>query len=856
MKQEVLKQSINEKKQLVSDWTFKQVGNEEWLPAKVPGCVHTDLLRDKKIKDPFHGKNELDLQWIDKKDWEYETVFDASDELFSCSKLELVFHGLDTYAEVTLNGQMIVSANNMFRTWKIDVTSLLQQEKNHLHVYFRSPIEEDLNNLSRQGYNLPAVNDHSQDGGVGDKNLSVFARKAPYHYGWDWGPRFVTSGLWKEVELIGWTENRITDVYIHQKNISKEIAELNAILEVEAENAGEAVLTLSTDNLRVKENVYLKKGWNRIEVDAEIKEPKRWWPRGLGKQHLYTFTATLKKEGETVAEKSVRTGLRSIKLVREKDDKGKSFYFEVNGFPLFAKGANHIPNDSFVTEVTYERYKHEILSAVESNMNMLRIWGGGIYEYDAFYELCDEYGILVWQDFMFACSMYPGSESFLQSVKAEAEETVKKLRNYASIALWCGNNEIDTAWAEYDEQAGWGWKEQYSEEERKEIGKAYDDIFHHILPEAVERFAPGGEYWPSSPLADWTGDHNQHASFTTTSGDIHYWDVWHGLKPFEDYNTNVGRFMSEYGFQSFPEYKTVKTYAEEADMKLESEVMLHHQKNDRGNYLIKEYMEKYLPKPKDFPSFLYLSQILQAEGIKTAIEAHRRKKPYCMGTLYWQMNDCWPVASWASMDYYGRWKALHYYVKKSFKDLMLSIDGTQKNKVEIHLISDNQQSIEGNVHMKLVDFNGKLLEEAAYPVKVLANSEEKVISFSTKDWLRDFDTNEVVLVAEIQKDDRIIDRKQHYFVPLKELKLQQPIITITEAVEGKETTYLIETDKLAKQVWLSSEEEGIFSDNYFDLLPGEVKRISFLRKPTKEHGFSPGSPGKIEVKSMTDFINV
>ncbi|UUZ86276.1 hypothetical protein LJK88_24420 [Paenibacillus sp. P26] len=420
----------------------------------------------------------------------------------------------------------------------------------------------------------------------------------------------------------------------------------------------------------------LAQGMNRVELEVRVEQPKLWWCRGLGNPYLYTFQAQPLDRDRIVAEKSVRTGLRSMKLVRQQDVEGTSFYIELNGLPVFAKGANHIPNDSFITEVTYERYKHEVGAAVESNMNMLRVWGGGIYEQDAFYELCDEYGSLVWQDFMFACSMYPGDEAFLANVRAEAEENVKRLRNHPCIALWCGNNEIDTAWSHYDEQAGWGWKQQYTADLRERIWADYEAVFHRILPEAVEEYAPGTAYWPSSPMTGLTGDRTQHAHSSTTSGDIHYWGVWHAVEPFEKYNVHIGRFMSEYGFQSFPEYRSVRAYAEEKDLALESEVMLAHQKNGRGNQLIKQYMDMYLPGPKDFPSFLYLSQVLQAEAMKTAIEAHRRRKPFCMGSLYWQMNDCWPVASWAGMDYYGRWKALQYYAKRSFSDILLSIDGT------------------------------------------------------------------------------------------------------------------------------------------------------------------------------------
>ncbi|KSU80276.1 beta-mannosidase [Fictibacillus enclensis] len=833
----------------LKDWKFKACDEQNWLSAEVPGCVHTDLLKNRLISDPFYGKNELQLQWIDKKDWEYETTFDVPHTMLSLDRLELLFHGLDTYGDVYLNDTQILKTDNMFRVWKKDVKEHLKEQNNVLRIRFCSPIEKDLVKQEKLGYNLPAVNDHSEDGEVGDKTLSVFARKAPYHYGWDWGPRFVTSGIWKSVELAGWSTAEISDLFIQQKKVTSSSAELTAVVEIETEKEAEGILHIEAEGVSISQDVRLAVGTNTVEIELKITNPKLWWSRGLGEPHLYDFTASYVQEEQMITEKTVRTGLRSITLVREKDEQGASFYFELNGVPVFAKGANHIPNDSFVTEVTYERYKHEIISAELANMNMLRVWGGGIYENDEFYELCDQHGILVWQDFMFACSMYPGDQAFMDNVKAEAEDNIRRLRNHPCIALWCGNNEMDVAWAQYDEEAGWGWKQQYSQEQRDEIWQAYDTLFHHLLPEAVQRLSPEIAYWPSSPMADWSNDRQQHSNYVSGSGDIHYWDVWHGSKPFEEYNSHVGRFMSEYGFQSFPEYKNVKQYAEDEDMELESEVMLHHQKNGRGNALIKEYMEKYLPVAKDFPSFLYMSHVLQAEGIKSAIEAHRRKKPYCMGTLYWQMNDCWPVASWASMDYYGRWKALHYYAKKSFQDVMVSIDGTNSEKVDVHVISDQLDPVEGTLISRLLNFQGEVIREFKDAVNLDKNTGNVILSLSTAELLDGQDPAGTVFQAELVADERVIDCKEHYFVSGKELKLKIPVLSITRVSDSE---YMIETNTLAKQVWLSTDTEGVFSDNYFDLIPGSPKRIQFFER--KEGALVFGSPENLEVQSMYDFM--
>jgi len=847
---------MNAVQRLTDNWQFRGVGDQVWLPAVVPGCVHTDLFACGKIPDPFDGTNERDLQWIDKRDWEYETTFDAAGGLLDASRVDLVFDGLDTYADVTLNGEHVLSADNMFRAWRVEVKRLLKPRGNVLRVRFRSPINEDLPKLEKLGYALPAVNDQSENGGLGDKKVSVFARKAPYHYGWDWGPRFVTSGIWREVRLEAWSGVRIADLFIRQRSVTADEAKLTAVVEIEAEAAWSGTLRLSADGRVWEREVAVEPGLHAVELDAVIDKPKLWWSRGLGPQHLYTFRAELAASGRLAAARQVKTGLRSIRLVREKDEWGTSFYFELNGVPVFAKGANHIPLDSFVTRVTRERYEHEIASAAQSNMNMLRVWGGGVYEDDAFYELCDEYGILVWQDFMFACSLYPGDEAFLANVRAEAEHNVKRLRNHPCIALWCGNNEIDTGWSHYIEDAGWGWKQLYPPEMREKLWADYEKLFHELLPEVVGRLAPGADYWPSSPMQGLTRDENQHAGKRTTSGDIHYWGVWHEVEPFELYAVNLGRFMSEYGFQSFPEERTVRSYARDDEMELLSDVMLSHQRHPSGNRLIKQYQSMYLPEPKDFVSFLSVSQVLQGEAMKFAIEAHRRRKPFCMGTLYWQMDDCWPVASWASMDYYGRWKAIQYYAKRSMKDIIVSIDGTKEGVVDIHIVSDALRPIDGTLHAALYDFDGRLLKTFSAPAKVEANAAALVWSSPVGDLLEGADPRRTVLKADLAEGGQVLDSKLHYFVPAKDIKLSKAKVTIREVAGTNGTAFTLETDTLAKQVALFAEAEGIFTDNWFDLIPGIPVTVEFLGRGAAGRAFAPAPPGRVTVRSFADWIGL
>ncbi|MDO7905948.1 glycoside hydrolase family 2 protein [Paenibacillus sp. JX-17] len=837
----------------LGDWQFRAEDENEWLPAQVPGCVHTDLLRSGRIPDPFYGTNEKEIQWVDKKNWIYRTSFQLEEQQLSPQRIELVFDGLDTYADVSLNGEQILAADNMFRIWKVDAKPYLQKGANELVILFRSPIQEDLPKLEQLGYQLPATNDQSEVGGLGDKKVSIFARKAPYHYGWDWGPRFVTSGVWREARLEGRSGVQITDLFIRQDSVTAASAELTAIAEVAADAAGEAELKVSADGLEWTKVVQLQAGVQEVEVALRIEEPRLWWSRGLGEAHLYQFRAEL-QTGSSTSLFERTTGLRSARLIRQKDQAGASFYIELNGVPVFAKGANHIPNDSFTTEVTRERYRHEIASAAEANMNMLRVWGGGIYEEDDFYELCDEYGIMVWQDFMFACSMYPGDETFLNNVRAEAADNVRRLRNHPSIVLWCGNNEIDSAWAHYIENGGWGWKRDFTAEQRETIWADYQAVFHEILPKAVEQHAPGADYWPSSPLVSLSENAEQHAHPSTAEGDIHYWGVWHAVEPFENYNLHVGRFMSEYGFQSFPEYKSVRTYAEEEDMELLSDVMRAHQKNGEGNRLIREYMKMYLPEPKDFPAFLYMSQVLQAEAMKMAIEAHRRNKPHCMGTLYWQMNDCWPVASWAGMDYYGRWKALQYTAKRSFQDISVSIDGSSSGSVRIHVMNDTLTELNGILRLQVTGYDGKIKQETAYPVQSPANSAILVTVVQDDELLNGARPQEIVLTASLEAEGGVLDRKEHYMVPAKEMELPVPQLSLRPVEGSGGTRYEVTTDLLARQVWVSSEQEGYFSDNFFDLLPGEVKILEFKARSNGDQPFVPADPGPLVITSMADYI--
>ena len=813
---------------LSSGWTFREADTGDWLPATVPGTVHTDLLANRRIQDPFYRTNEHDQQWVDKKDWEYATHFDVDAATLAHSHIELVFEGLDTYADVYVNDVLVLNADNMFRIWTADIKPHAKAGANSLRIRFRSPIQEGLKQLAALGYNPPATNDQSENGELGDKRVSMFTRKAGYHYGWDWGPRFVTSGVWRPIRLRAWSGARLDDLHIVQDSVSADEAKLTARFEILSDAAGPAVVDIQgLGGITAKQAVTLKPGLNVIELPVTVAKPKLWWSNGLGEAHLYSLTGRV-VAGAAKDARQLRIGLRTIRVVQTPDADGTSFYVELNGVPVFMKGASYIPNDSFLPRVTTQVYERVVQSAVDTHMNMLRVWGGGVYEDDRLYDLCDEKGILVWQEFAFACSMYPNDPALLDNIRAEAEDNVRRLRNHACLTLWCGNNEIDAAWENDVPGGGWGWKQTYTQPQRDEMWAAYKAIFHEILPQTLANHDPQRFYWPSSPLGAWDGRDVKHADLSAAkqSGDIHYWDVWWGQKPFSDYRTHIGRFMTEYGFQSFPELRTVETYATPADYDIFSEVMKSHQRSSIGNGTITNYMQRDYVVPKDFAQFLYVGQVLQAEGIKVAMEAHRARRDYCMGSLFWQINDCWPVASWSSIDYYGRWKAQQFFAKKSFAPVLVSawLDG---DKVSVHVVSDRLQDVPAELDLSLIDFRGKVLKTIKQAQPLKANAAALAWQSDMAGLLGDARPDSVVLRARLVAGKDVLAEDRLYFKPVKDLVLPAPQIdTGLRDLPGGGFGLALKTDALVKNLYLRFDDaDAVFSDNYFDLLPGETRIV-------------------------------
>ncbi|MCY1661317.1 beta-mannosidase [Chryseobacterium sp. SL1] len=798
-------------------WKFKNSKENNWLTASVPGTVHLDLMNNKIIPDPYKDENEKKVQWIENEDWDYQTSFNISSKDLENQNIELIFNGLDTFSEIYLNGKLIQSTDNMFRKWTIPVRQSLKNGENILQVKFRSAVNVGKELAQKVPFTMP-------------ESPRSFVRKAQYQFGWDWGPRLVTAGIWKDVKLNFWNIARLDHIKIEQKNLTKQKADLNIHAEIFATEEGKYSFSINGKS----QNISLKSGLNLISIPYQIQNPKLWQPNGWGDPNLYDIKVSLQKDSKMIAEKSERIGLRTVELIQEKDAKGKSFYFKVNGKPMYAKGTNWIPGDSFSTRMTKEKYQHLIKDCKDANMNMIRVWGGGIYEDDEFYKACDENGILVWQDFMFAGGFYPSDEKFQKNVELEVKDQIERLQNHPSLALWCGNNEIDEA------IVNWGYQKQfkYSKEDSLQVWKDYKKIFHEVIPNAIQKYASSDKqiYWESSPSIGW--GHKE----SLTEGDSHYWGVWWGEQPFEIYNEKVPRFASEYGFQGMPTLETTKSmFSGNPDLSLQNGTIKAHEKHSRGWEIIENYMKRDYVVPIDFVKYNYVSQLLQARGMQIAIEAHSRAKPYNMGTLYWQLNDCWPVVSWSSIDYLGNWKALHYQVKRSFENQVILVE-EKEGILTFYAINDQTRKFDDVfVEIEVINFQGKVLDE----ITTVPNGKtlEEIVPFDPieiQNLVPDSNKNEVFLKLTLKDaNGKVIAESNYFFAKPKDLKLTKPNLKIRKI---SATEIEISTDVLAKDVYLIGDTH--FSDNFFDLLPKTSKRIT-LSKPLE----------KIEVMSLFDTMN-
>jgi beta-mannosidase len=796
-------------------WKFRQVGKTSWTKANIPSVVQLDLLNAGLIEDPFYGTNEEKITWIELENWEYQKDFEVSEDLLQQETIELVFEGLDTYADVLVNGVSLLQSDNMFCTWRIDCKKQLKAGTNRLNVILKSPIKEKEAAYQNLGYQLPAGND------AGSLKVSPFVRKAPYHFGWDWGPRIVTMGIWRPVHLEAYSFSQLQDVYFEQKEVNTERADISTHIQLELLPSKEETIQVIVKNgteILAQEAINITQGTNTYQVDFSINNPNLWWCNGLGNAHLYEFTLEVLKGDQILHTVRKKVGLRKIELIQSPDSIGTSYYFKLNGRPVFMKGANYIPQDNLLPRVSKQDYNKTIQNAVAANMNMLRVWGGGIYESDYFYEQCDSAGILIWQDFMFACGMYPSDASFLANVQKEVQQNVRRLRNHACIALWCGNNEMEVAWN------NWGWQKQfgYSPQDSTDIIQGYQTIFNKILPNELAKLNVQQAYVPTSPLSNWgTPENFKHKS-------MHYWGVWHGREPFENYRTNVGRFMSEYGFQSFPSMQTIAYFADSSQWSLESVVMKHHQKSYIGNGMIEKHLETYYPKPSSFPEFVYLSQLTQAYGISLAIQSHRQSKGHCMGTLYWQLNDCWAGPSWSSVDYLGNWKALHYEVRNLYKEILIRAKQDANNQLQIDLVSDKMSLTKGALSLEVLNFDGTIISAIKEVNLVLPPNQEGLsLKYDFAHLLGEYNPKKAFVRLRFTSSSDIYEQL-YYFAAPKDLQLEKPNLETTlKAIKGGYELTLNSTT-LIKHLFVQAGVEGNWTDNFFDLLPNESKTIVLI----------------------------
>ncbi len=833
----------------LTSWQFRQTGTEDWHPATVPGGVHTDLLALGLIPDPFERDNETRTLWVAESDWEYRCFFTPSEGLFHEDAVFLAADGLDTLAEVFLNGELLGRANNQFRRWEWEVTRRLQRGENELRIRFASPVRFARERQKRR----PVI-------GVGGAlEGAPHLRKAPSQFGWDWGPKLPSIGIWQAVCLEGRSAARLKDVHLRQFHEAG-VVRLTAEVDVErlgdgGPGNGEFGLRMEVEPLEPPSAVdgqppivsgqNLNSQFQNFSLQVSIPSPRLWWPNGYGEQNLYRVAICLEGEGQLLDQRVYQIGLRTIELRRQPDEYGESFRFIVNGVPIFAKGANWIPADTFAARVSDERLEHLIASAASAHFNMLRVWGGGFYESERFYDLCDRYGILVWQDFIFACSSYPLDETdFLENVHQEVMENVRRLRHRACLALWCGNNEMEQGWAE------WGWAphpleamipallEQYPEirplvegmGERSLLPdweaqrSAYLRFFHRTLPGWLAHLDPDTPYWPSSP----SSGNPFHDVNSPGRGDAHYWEVWHGRKPFTAYRTFTPRFMSEFGFQSFPVLETLEAYTVPEDRNLTSWVMEHYQRSPVGNGLIIAQMAQTFRMPAGFPAWIYLSMVLQAEGIRYGVEHWRRNMARVSGTLYWQLNDCWPGASWSSLDYLGRWKALHYAAKRFYAPLLLSVeDGPPR--MDLHLTSDLADPFEGTVSWRVETLTGERLAAGIQKVTAAPRRDTLVASLNLEGTVTPENRRRVVLISELYNlAGTMLSRVVTPFVPSKHLDLRNPEIAVRIRRGGGGLCLELTARSLARFVELKlvGAPDLVFSDNYFDLPARTAAKIT------------------------------
>ncbi|MCM1189127.1 MAG: glycoside hydrolase family 2 protein [bacterium] len=793
------------------NWRMRAAGEGDWIPARVPGSVYHDLLCNGRMEDPYYRDNELKALALLEKDYEYVTEFDVPAGVLAEERILLIFHGIDTAADITLNGEHLGYVENMHRTWVYDVKDRLKGEGNRLELLLHSPTR-----FIREAYGKMPV--HGSDDAM--KGFPML-RKAHCMFGWDWGPRLPDAGIWRDVELLGYSTARLESVYITQEHEGGKVRlKLQAEVEQSGKEAAPGYCKVTVTDPAGRSQEY---GPEAFETGITVEDPQLWWPNGYGEQPLYLVEVRLYCGERLLDSWKRRIGLRTLTVHIEKDAYGEQFCHEVNGVRIFAMGGDYIPEDNILSRVTPERTRTLLQHARDAHFNCIRVWGGGNYPYDAFFDICDELGLIVWQDFMFACAVYDLSEEFEENITAEAIDNVKRIRHHACLGLWCGNNEMEM----FIKSMRWNQQPKHTSD--------YVKMYEYILPKIVKQYDPNTFYWPASPSSGGAFD----APNDENRGDVHYWDVWHGDKPITEYRKFFFRYVSEFGFQSFPSLKTCETFTLPEDRNIFSYVMEKHQRNRSANGKIMNYMEQTFLYPGDFDTVLYASQLLQAEAIRYGVEHFRRHRGRCMGAIIWQLNDCWPVASWSSIDYCGRWKALHYYAKRFFAPLMLSCEEegilTQntnpnaepypvKKSIRLNVANEFREDRRVRVEWSLRNSRGEILRGGEETVTVPALSSV---------WLEKEDCGDARLYEDYVsfacrdggESTEPLSCGTVLFCPPKHFRFEDPQLTVT--AEGDEL--LVTAKAYAKSVEIINEADDLLlEDNYFDMNAG-TRRIRILK---------------------------
>jgi beta-mannosidase len=797
------------------------------IPAQVPGCIHLDLLRAGMLEDMNWRDNESRQQWVAEESWVYTRSFEVDEALMRCDRVVLECRGLDTLATVTVNGREVLQADNMFRTWEVDVGDDLFVGTNRIDVQFASPIpfmEE-----KQDAFPLPCWN--SYDPRYRGKS---WLRKMPCSFGWDWGLMAVTCGIWRDISLVGYRGARCVDARLRQQHRDGAVnLHVTGSVERYGHDDLEIWVRVEQDDERVIATEIELEG-DYFETVLTVENPELWWPNGLGEQPLYHVRVEIAdSRGHVLDVWRRRIGLRTLELDRHRDKWGESFQFVVNGVPFFAKGANWVPADILVPRLTRGDYARLLGAAADAHMNMIRAWGGGFYEQDDFFDVCDERGLLVWQDFMFACSTYPAfDDEFMANVEAEAVDTIRRLRTHPSLALWCGNNELEQG------LVGSEWTE------RTMSWSDYERLFDQLLPSLVSEHDPDRPYWPCSPHTP----HGDRRSFNDPScGDAHCWDVWFGGKAFEFQRTWTHRFMSEFGFQSFPEPKTVEAFTEPRDRNITSYIMDYHQRSRDGNRKIFSYLLDWFRMPCGLEHTLWMTQITQAACIQYACEHARRKQPQMMGILYWQLNDIWPCASWSSIDVYGRWKALQYFARRFYAPLLVSVvEDREVHSMAVHVSNHRLDAVDVECEWEITDLSGTVLGAGREKGSVDAQSDRQLRVVDCIGYVGEYGERQLMFWVRLSHGGAVVSSAMQTFVRPKHLELVDP--GVTAAVEGENAPgafdIVVRSEAPALYVRLAlPDQDVVFSDNFFHL------------DGTHEHRVSVSAPVGLSVDDLNDRLN-